>query len=77
MQNANQDLLELCQLNIMEEQLEGCGMDNGEHAEAIKFAKRRAALRIINDPSPISQEMCDRRAAENQTIIDRHWQEDE
>ena len=54
--NENQDLLDLCRLNAMEENIEDSpAVDQDATQEAIDWKKRQLAIRLINNaptPSP-------------------------
>lgn len=66
--NENQDLLDLCRLNLMEENIENSPMDEIEREnakKAIEWKKRHLAVRIKNEAIPASQELMERHRKQN------------
>ena len=58
------DILDLCRLNLMEENVEkSCAIDKGTTLKAIDYAKRRAAGRIT--PSIVANDAAERHIARN------------
>ena len=57
--NKNQDLLDLCRLNQMEENIENSpALDRGAAIQALDYKKRQLVTKIINNaPNPIQGAM--------------------
>lgn len=55
--NDNRDLLDLCRLNLMEENIkESVSVDRDITLQAIDYKKRQMVERIKNDPSPVASD---------------------
>ena len=55
MSNNNQDLLDLCRLNLMEDNVQdSVAPDKDTTLQAIDYKKRQLVTRLQNNPSPIA-----------------------
>ena len=56
MSKENQDLLNLCRLNLMEDNIkESPTVDKDETMKAIDYKKRQIVTQLLSDPSPITE----------------------
>jgi len=72
--NDNQDLLDLCRLNLMEDNIkDSVAPDINEVKKAIDYKKRTLVTRIINNPPSIAHDVMERHIKGNTFHFGREW----